>query len=95
LAIAYAKEIFHADHANVQALSGAAANLAVYNALLQPGDAILGMDLSHGGHLTHGSPVTLVSKIYNFHPYKTENGKINFDILRQLALSVKPKVILA
>lgn len=100
LAIERAKKLFHADHANVQALSGAAANLCVYNALMKPGDAILGMDLSHGGHLTHGAPVTLVSKIYDFHTYKTETqgdktGEIDFDKLRQLAHDVKPKVILA
>jgi len=95
LAIESAKEIFHADHANVQALSGAAANLWVYNTLMQPGDSILGMDLSHWGHLTHGSSVTLVSKIYKFHNYKTTNGKVDFDRLRQIALDVQPKVILA
>ena len=95
LAIERTKKLFGADHANVQALSGAAANLGVYNALMQPGDAILGMSLSHGGHLTHGAPVTLVSKIYDFHVYKTENWRINFDTIRQLALDVQPKVILA
>ncbi len=100
LAIQRAKKIFHADHANVQALSWAAANLCVYNALMKPGDAILGMDLSHGWHLTHGSPVTLVSKIYKFFSYKTETQgeaiwTIDFDKLRQLAYDVKPKVLLA
>lgn len=97
LAIDQAKKIFHADHANVQALSGAAANLAVYAGLLEPGDTILGMDLSHGGHLTHGSPVTFFSKIFNFIPYKTDlqTGKIDFDHLRILALEHRPKMILA
>lgn len=97
LAIEQAKKIFHADHANVQALSWAAANLAVYTALMQPGDTILGMDLSHGGHLTHGAPVTFFSKIFNFIPYKTDpnTSKIDFAQLRALALKYRPKVILA
>lgn len=96
LAIDRAKEIFHADHANVQALSGAAANLAVYSALLQPGDCILWMDLTHGWHLTHGAPVTFFSKIFNFMRYKTTaDGKIDFKQLRELALQHKPKMILA
>ncbi len=95
LAIDRAKEIFHADHANVQALSGAAANLSVYSALLQPGDTILGMDLTHGGHLTHGAPVTFFSKIFNFVRYKTlPGGKIDFEHIRALAHEHKPKMIL-
>ncbi|EKD24554.1 MAG: hypothetical protein ACD_80C00210G0003 [uncultured bacterium (gcode 4)] len=96
LAIDRAKEIFHADHANVQALSGAAANLCVYSALMEPGDTILGMDLSHGGHLTHGAPVTFFSKVFNFIRYKTTaEGKIDFDQVRALAHQHKPKIILA
>ncbi len=96
LAIDRAKKIFHADHANVQALSWAAANLCVYSALMQPGDTILGMDLTHGWHLTHGAPVTFFSKIFNFIRYKTtSDGKIDFDEVRRLALEHKPKIILA
>ncbi|MCK9466972.1 MAG: serine hydroxymethyltransferase [Candidatus Absconditabacterales bacterium] len=96
LAIDRAKQIFHADHANVQALSGAAANICVYAALMEPGDTILGMDLSHGGHLTHGAPVTFLSKVFNFISYKTlENGEIDFDEIRRLARKHKPKIILA
>lgn len=96
LAIDRAKAIFHADHANVQALSGAAANLCVYSALMNPGDTILWMDLSHGGHLTHGAPVTFFSKVFNFIRYKTTpEGKVDFDEVRKLALEHKPKIILA
>lgn len=95
LAIDRAKEIFHADHANVQALSGAAANLCVYSALMNPGDTILGMDLTHGGHLTHGAPVTFFSKVFNFIRYKTIDGKVDFDEVRRLAHEHKPKIILA
>lgn len=96
LAIERAKKLFHADHANVQALSGAAANLCVYSALMNPGDTILWMDLSHGGHLTHGAPVTFFSKIFNFIRYKTTpEGKIDFDQVRALARKYKPKIILA
>lgn len=96
LAIDRAKEIFHADHANVQALSGAAANLCVYSALMNPGDTILWMDLTHGGHLTHGAPVTFFSKVFNFIRYKTKaDGKIDFDQVRELALQHKPKILLA
>lgn len=95
LAIQRAKDIFHADHANVQALSGAAANLAAYAAMMEPGDTILGMDLSHGGHLTHGAPVTFLSKVYNFIRYKTTEGKIDYDEIRRLAHEHKPAVILA
>lgn len=95
LAIERAKALFHADHANVQALSGAAANLAVYNGIMQPGDSILGMDLSHGWHLTHGAPVTLTAKIYDFHNYKTKDGIIDYEEVERLAHEVKPKVILA
>lgn len=96
LAIDRAKQIFGAEHVNVQPLSGAPANLAVYTALLQPGDTVLGMDLSHGGHLTHGHPVTFMAKVYNFVRYKTgSDGLIDFDNLRQMALEHKPKLILA
>ena len=96
LAIDRAKEIFHADHANVQALSGAAANLCVYSALMEPGDTILWMDLTHGWHLTHGAPVTFFSKVFNFIRYKTTpDGKVDFDQVRELALQHKPKIILA
>ena len=95
LAIDRAKEIFHADHANVQALSGAAANLCVYSALMNPGDTILWMDLTHGWHLTHGAPVTFFSKVFNFMRYKTIDGKVDFDEVRKLALEHKPKIILA
>lgn len=96
LAIARAKQLFGAEHVNVQPLSGAPANIAVYLGLLNPGDTILGMDLSHGGHLTHGHPVTHMSKIFNFIRYKTEmdTGLIDYDNLRQMALEHKPKLIL-
>lgn len=96
LAIDRAKQIFGAEHVNVQPLSGAPANLAVYTALLQPGDTVLGMDLTHGGHLTHGHPVTFMAKIYNFVRYKTgTDGLIDFENLRQMVLEHKPKLILA
>lgn len=96
LAIDRAKKIFHADHANVQALSGAAANLCVYTALMNPWDTILWMDLSHWWHLTHWAPVTFFSKVFNFVRYKTdENWDIDFDELRRLAHEYKPKIILA
>lgn len=95
LAIDRAKELFSAEHVNVQPLSGAPANLAAYFALLQPGDTILGMDLSHGGHLTHGHPVTVMAKIFNFIRYKTNaEGKIDLDNLREMAKTHKPKLIL-
>ncbi len=89
------KQLFSAEHANVQPLSGAPANIAAYFSILQPGDTILGMDLSHGGHLTHGHPVTHMSKIFNFVRYKTDSqGKIDLDQLRQMATEHKPKLIL-
>lgn len=95
LAIDRAKELFGAEHVNVQPLSGAPANIAVYFALLEPGDTILGMDLSHGGHLTHGHPVTYMSKIFNFVRYKTNaEGIVDLDNLRQMAIEHKPKIIL-
>lgn len=98
LAIDRAKQLFGADHANVQPHSGAPANEAVYSAWLEPGDAVLAMDLSHGGHLTHGNPMTRSAKLYNFIPYKMkdiETGEIDYGHLRELALEHKPKIILA
>ncbi len=98
LAIDRAKELFKAEHVNVQPLSGAPANVAVYFALLQPGDTVLGMDLSHGGHLTHGHPVTTMAKLYNFVRYGMKDistGEIDYDALRETALREKPKIILA
>ena len=92
-----AKELFRAEHANVQPLSGSPMNQAVYMAFLKPGDTVLGMDLSHGGHLTHGAPVSHMGKIYNFIRYKTfpeEEGRIDFDELRKAALAAKPKIVL-
>ena len=96
LAIDRAKQLFQAEHANVQPLSGAPANIAAYFALLKPGDTILGMDLSHGGHLTHGHPVTSMSKIFNFIRYKTdkETGLIDYDNLLEMAKEHQPKLIL-
>lgn len=96
LAIARARRLFHADHANVQPHSGAQANNAVYNAWLQPGDTVLGMNLGHGGHLTHGSPVTQSAKIYNFIAYGTnpETGDLDYDELERLAKEHQPKIIL-
>lgn len=96
LAIDRAKKLFGAEHVNVQPLSGAPANMIVYSALLEPGDKVLGMDLSHGGHLTHGHPVTLSAKIYNFIRYKTKaDGLIDYDELERIALKEKPKLMLA
>ena len=93
-----AKELFKASHANVQPHAGAIANLAAYFALLEPGDTVLGMDLSHGGHLTHGHPVTYMTKIFNFVRYKMKDvttGEIDYDQLRDTALKEKPKLVLA
>ena len=96
LAIERAKKIFGAEHVNVQPHSGAPANMIVYSAVLKPGDTVLGMDLSHGGHLTHGHPVTLSAQIYNFVRYKTDaSGKIDYDELEKMAIRHKPKLILA
>lgn len=98
LAIDRAKQLFGADHANVQPHSGAPANEAVYSAWLEPGDTVLAMDLSHGGHLTHGAPVTRSAKLYNFIRYKMKDpatGEIDYDELRQLAQTHRPKIILA
>jgi glycine hydroxymethyltransferase len=98
LAIERAKELFNCKFANVQPLGGAAANVAMYFALMEPGDTVLGMDLSHGGHLTHGHPTTAINKVFNFVRYKMKNvdtGEIDYDALRQTALEHKPKIILA
>lgn len=96
LARTRACKLFGADHANVQPHSGAQANLAVYFALLQPGDTVLGMNLSHGGHLTHGSPVNMSGKYFHFVPYGVnDEGFIDYDALRELALNEKPKMIVA
>ncbi len=90
-------ELFGAEHANVQPHSGAQANLAVYFAMLNVGDTIMGMSLSEGGHLTHGSPVNMSGKYYNFVPYgiDPETHRINYDTVRQIALECKPKMIVA
>lgn len=98
LAIARAKKLFGSDHANVQSHSGAPANEAVYYAWLEPGDTVLGMELSHGGHLTHGRPGTMPAKIFNFVRYgmkDVETGEIDYDLMREVALREKPKIILA
>ena len=98
LAIDRAKQLFGADHANVQPHSGAQANEAVYYAWCDPGDTILAMDLGHGGHLTHGAPVTRSAREYNFVRYgmkDIETGEIDYEEIRQLALKHKPKIILA
>ena len=98
LAIERAKKLFGAKYANVQPLSGAPANLALYFGLLEPGDTILGMDLSHGGHLTHGHPVTAVTKVFRFVRYKMkdiETGESDYENLREIATAEKPKMILA
>jgi len=98
LAIDRAKKLFKADHANVQPHSGAPANQAVYFAWLEPGDTVLAMDLSHGGHLTHGNPMTMSAHLYNFVPYKMKDpatGEIDYEELRQLAKKHQPKLILA
>lgn len=97
LAIDRACELFGAEHANVQAHSGAQANTAVYVALLQPGDTVLGMSLAHGGHLTHGSPVNMSGMYYNFVDYGVEDDthRIDYDKLREKALACKPKLIVA
>ncbi len=98
LAIERAKELFGAQYANVQPLGGANANIAMYFALLQPGDTILGMDLNHGGHLTHGHPVTYLTKIFNFVRYTMkdiETGEIDYEAMLATAKEVKPKILLA
>jgi len=98
IAIDSAKELFGSDHANVQPLSGAPANMEVYAAWCKPGDTILGMELSHGGHLTHGHPVTFSAQVYNFVRYgikDLETGEIDYEEMRDLALKHKPKIVLA
>lgn len=96
LAIERAKELFGAEFANVQPHSGAQANLAVYAALLQPGDTVMGMSLADGGHLTHGSPVNMSGKLYKFVPYGiTDEGYIDYDAFEEKAKEVQPKLIVA
>ena len=96
LAIERAKELFGCDYANVQPHSGAQANMAVQFAILNPGDTIMGMNLDHGGHLTHGSPVNLSGKYFNVVPYGVnDEGFIDYDKLREIALEAKPKMIIA
>jgi glycine hydroxymethyltransferase len=98
IAIERACQLFKCKYANVQPLSGAPANVAMYFALMEPGDTVLGMDLSHGGHLTHGHPTTAINKVFNFVRYKmkdVETGEIDYEHLRKVALEHKPKIILA
>jgi len=98
LAIDRAKKLFHCDYVNVQPLSGAPANIATYFALLEPGDTVMGMDLSHGGHLTHGHPVTVMTKVFRFVRYKMKNvetGEIDYDDMLRVAKRERPKLILA
>jgi len=98
IAIERAKQLFNCQFANVQPLGGAAANVSMYFALMEPGDTVLGMDLSHGGHLTHGHPTTAINKVFNFVRYKMKDvntGEIDYEALRQTALEHKPKIILA
>ena len=98
LAIDRAKELFGCDHANVQSHSGAPANEAVYHAWCDPGDTIMGMELSHGGHLTHGRPGTISAKLFNFVRYgikDIETGEIDYDEMRETAKKTKPKIIIA
>lgn len=92
-----AKELFGAEHVNVQPHSGSQANMAVYFTILEPGDTVLGMDLSHGGHLTHGSPVNFSGKLFNFVSYgvDSETERIDYENVRELALKHKPKLIVA
>ena len=89
--------LFGAEHANVQPHSGAQANMAVYFAMLQPGDTVMGMNLSHGGHLTHGSPVNMSGKYFRFVPYGVdpETETLNYDTVREIALECRPKMIVA
>ncbi|QYJ79719.1 serine hydroxymethyltransferase [Shewanella acanthi] len=95
LAIERAKQLFGATYANVQPHSGSQANSAVYMALLKPGDTVLGMNLAHGGHLTHGSPVNFSGKLYNIIPYGIdESGKIDYDEMERLAVEHKPKMMI-
>jgi glycine hydroxymethyltransferase len=96
LAVERARALFRAEHANVQPLSGSPMNQAVYMACLEPGDTVLAMDLSHGGHLTHGAPVSCMGRIFNFVRYRTlpTRGDIDYDGLRQTAKQVKPRIVL-
>ncbi len=97
IAIERAKKLFGADHANVQPHSGASANLAVFFALLEPGDTVMGMNLAHGGHLSHGSPVNISGKYFNIVPYGVADSdqKIDYDEMRRIALECKPKLIVS
>jgi len=97
IAIERAKELFGADHANVQPYSGSPANLAVYLAFVKPGDTVMGMALPHGGHLTHGSPVSITGKYFKIVSYELdeETGLLNYDTIRKLAVENKPKMIIA
>ena len=96
LAIERLKKIFGAEHANVQPHSGANANIAVYFAILKPGDKVMGMNLSQGGHLTHGSPANISGQYFEFHEYGvTKDGFIDYDNVRKIAHEVKPKLIVA
>jgi glycine hydroxymethyltransferase len=93
-----ARILFRAEHANVQPLSGSAMNQAVYLAFLRPGDTVLGMDLSHGGHLTHGAPVSHMGQLFRFVRYRTrpeEEGRVDFDEMRRLARAARPRLVLA
>jgi len=97
LARSRARDLFRAEHANVQALSGSAMNQAVYLAFMEPGDRVLAMDLSHGGHLTHGSPVSHMGRLFDFVRYRTlpnEGGRIDFEALEREAREKKPKIVL-
>src|SRR6056300_330868 len=97
IAIDRAKELFGASYANVQPHSGSQANAAVYHAFLKPGDKILGFDLSHGGHLTHGSPVNFSGRLYNpvFYGVEKETGVLNYDTIEAIAIAEKPQLIIA
>ncbi|TCK60993.1 serine hydroxymethyltransferase [Seleniivibrio woodruffii] len=97
MAIERAKELFGAEHANVQPYSGSPANLAVYLAFVKPGETVLGMALPHGGHLTHGSPVSITGKYFNIVSYELdkETGLLNYDTIRKLAIEHQPKMIIA
>jgi len=97
IAINRAKQLFNAEYANVQPHSGSQANTAVFHAFIKPGDKILGFDLSHGGHLTHGSPVNFSGKLYdaNFYGVKKETGRLDYDDILSIAEKVKPKLIIA
>lgn len=97
LAIEYAKKLFHAEYANVQPHSGSQANMAVYRALLEPGDKVMGMNLSHGGHLTHGNPVNFSGHDYEFIPYNLnpETEELDYEEIRRIALEKRPQMIVA